>query len=74
MIDSYILRKFYFLYHSVNESSPEIIDRTNNNCFIVLVDDVLMDVEFDDVAREVIYHQKFRLVNEDGKIEVISIF
>lgn len=72
-ITSYFLNKHFLIFHSVDDSFPELIDRMTNDSIFVLYDDYLMDLVFNDNDRQVIIHQIFELVHVDGKLKLIPV-
>jgi len=69
--DEYLAAKEYLTAHSVNDSFPDYVDHMSDYSIICLVDDIVLECEFDDLRRKISIHQIFDLVMEDteyGKI------
>lgn len=79
---SYLIVKDYLKANSINESSPELLDRISENGIICNVDEFIVEVELNDDSKLITYHQIYELVdketselwpiNEDRYLEVFD--
>ena len=63
--------KNYLLENSINNSYPELVSRTNNDCYICLVDNIVLDVEFLDDELKIVIHQLYRMIDEYGSMPTL---
>ena len=64
--DDYYAVKELLKKHSVNDSFPELLDHTTDNSIVALIDNLVVEVEFDDMDLNIRFHQIFKLINQES--------